>query len=478
VSFSVTVPVNAEPQSLMLPAAYAGRGLAALAVDRTTVTPVARSIAGRDTVFFSVGPGTHTITATYGAAVAPVNRPPVAAADSASVAQGGTVTIPVLASDSDPDNDALTVTAITQGTRGTAVVTPDNEVKYTAGQTCGRDSFTYTISDGRGGTATGTVNVSIECNAGQVTHSSTADFGECGVFDATILTMAGDGEVRLSGAFGADYSAARFEPARWVAGTWSGGAFTPAPAAGVLSVASPNGAFVRSRNPLKVTTLETTARFSGALWEHIGWSALDFSGPYLLFSTANTSTNLNARTSSDGKSEQRTDLGPIPEGFHVYRIDRVAQSPTSDVITYSVDGVQRAQHTVASVPALYAYQSHNGGASPTLDIERLSVYPPYVPRGTYQSCSIDAAETVTWTAITWSATIPAGATLEVATRTSADARSWSVWSEHVGASGGAISSPPGRFLQYQLRLTSGPGLSSPVVESVTVTHSLVASPAR
>jgi hypothetical protein len=72
------------------------------------------------------------------------------------------VTIPVLANDSDPDGDTLTVTSATQGEHGASVVNGDGTIAYTpaAGFT-GTDTFTYTISDGRGGTATATVTLSV-----------------------------------------------------------------------------------------------------------------------------------------------------------------------------------------------------------------------------------------------------------------------------------------------------------------------------
>jgi hypothetical protein len=89
-----------------------------------------------------------------------VNQAPVAAADTASVAIGGTVIIPVLANDSDPDGDTLTVTALSRPTKGT-VSTDGTQVTYKAGTKQGGDSFTYTITDGHNHTASATVSISI-----------------------------------------------------------------------------------------------------------------------------------------------------------------------------------------------------------------------------------------------------------------------------------------------------------------------------
>ena len=56
--------------------------------------------------------------------------------------------------DTDPDGDALTVTAPDSRRRGDRVVDADGTVTYTpAPGFAGTDTFTYTVSDGHGGTA-------------------------------------------------------------------------------------------------------------------------------------------------------------------------------------------------------------------------------------------------------------------------------------------------------------------------------------
>ena len=89
-----------------------------------------------------------------------VNCPPVAVDDTATTVNGFPVIIDVLANDSDPDGDPLTVTGVTDPPNGTAVNNGDGTVTYTPD--CGFfgiDTFDYTISDGQGGTDTGTVTV-------------------------------------------------------------------------------------------------------------------------------------------------------------------------------------------------------------------------------------------------------------------------------------------------------------------------------
>jgi uncharacterized repeat protein (TIGR01451 family) len=92
--------------------------------------------------------------------VTPIDRPPVAQDDSAATAQDTPVTIPVLANDSDPDGDALTVTVTTPPSNGSAVVNPDKTITYTPGPGfTGTDSFVYQICDPSGACDTATVSI-------------------------------------------------------------------------------------------------------------------------------------------------------------------------------------------------------------------------------------------------------------------------------------------------------------------------------
>jgi hypothetical protein len=121
-------------------------------------------------LFTGVATFSYTITdGNGGTATAPVsvtvtpgqNQPPVAAADSASTASGTPVTINVLANDTDANGDPLSVISVTNGARGT-VANNGVSVTYTPNAgTSGTDLFSYTVADGRGGTASGSVTVNV-----------------------------------------------------------------------------------------------------------------------------------------------------------------------------------------------------------------------------------------------------------------------------------------------------------------------------
>jgi hypothetical protein len=72
------------------------------------------------------------------------------------------VIIPVLANDSDVDNNMLSVATVSQPANGVVVINPDRTVTYTpAAGFDGPDTFTYTVSDGQGGSDIGTVTVDV-----------------------------------------------------------------------------------------------------------------------------------------------------------------------------------------------------------------------------------------------------------------------------------------------------------------------------
>ena len=126
----------------------------------TTYTPKA-DYAGPDSFVFRVDDGKGgTATAVVNITVKPLDDPPIANDDTINTSRNVPATRNVLANDSDPDGDPLTITAVTQPSNG-SVTTDGQTVTYTPDDDfTGSDSFTYTISDGNS-TDTATVTVRV-----------------------------------------------------------------------------------------------------------------------------------------------------------------------------------------------------------------------------------------------------------------------------------------------------------------------------
>jgi hypothetical protein len=128
-----------------------------------TYTPAA-GFFGADAFAYTIADGAGgTATGVVDVAVnRPANLPPVASADAAAAIAGTPATIPVLANDTDPDGDPLSIVAVTQGASG-QVVNNGVSVTYTAAAGfSGTDAFTYMIADGKGGVAVGAVTVAVQ----------------------------------------------------------------------------------------------------------------------------------------------------------------------------------------------------------------------------------------------------------------------------------------------------------------------------
>lgn len=96
--------------------------------------------------------------------VVPVNAPPAAVDDSFSTVVDTPLTISaasLLANDSDPNGDSLTVISVQNPVNGTVSLSGTDMVFAPTAGFSGTATYTYTISDGHGGTATATVTITI-----------------------------------------------------------------------------------------------------------------------------------------------------------------------------------------------------------------------------------------------------------------------------------------------------------------------------
>ena len=163
----VTVAVLANDSDidggvLSVTAASAAHGAVMVNADGTlTYTPNA-NYNGSDTITYSISDGKGgTASATVAVTVNGVNDNPVAAGDAASTNEDTGVTVAVLGNDSDVDGDKLSVTGAS-ALHGTVTVNGDGTLTYTPNANYnGGDTITYNISDGKGGTASATVAVTV-----------------------------------------------------------------------------------------------------------------------------------------------------------------------------------------------------------------------------------------------------------------------------------------------------------------------------
>ncbi|RZK99884.1 MAG: tandem-95 repeat protein [Rubrivivax sp.] len=172
-----------------------------------------------------------------------VNQAPVAGADSATLAEDGSASGNVLANDSDPDGDALSVntTPVAAPQHGTLVLHSDGSYLYTPDANHhGSDSFTYQLVDADGGTSTATVTFTIQAvqgapgQVGSISATSANDGGTVNLPTAAHFTDA-DGDTLSYSATGLPMGLAIDAQTGVISGTLSGQA-SSAVAGGVYTI--------------------------------------------------------------------------------------------------------------------------------------------------------------------------------------------------------------------------------------------------
>jgi hypothetical protein len=170
------------------------------------------SYTGNDSFTYTVsdefgGSKTATITLT--------NTQPIAAADLV-LSDGQAVTFDPRTNDIDADNDALAIASVGSASLGSAVINPGGGITYTPGaQFFGRDSFTYTVTDGSA-SATATVQVRNAApiaiagmtKGGEVSGRPGATFASLGLpspgaFSGTLINGSGPKQKAIFGPDGA-----------------------------------------------------------------------------------------------------------------------------------------------------------------------------------------------------------------------------------------------------------------------------------
>jgi Bacterial Ig domain len=100
--------------------------------------------------------------ATVALTVGPVNDAPIAEGDAGTTEEGQPIPISVLANDADVDGDSLFIDSFVSGTHGTVTSDAAGTLTYSPNPGyIGLDVFTYSVSDGNGGSATTHVTVTV-----------------------------------------------------------------------------------------------------------------------------------------------------------------------------------------------------------------------------------------------------------------------------------------------------------------------------
>ncbi|XOV86282.1 MAG: Ig-like domain-containing protein [Pseudomonadota bacterium] len=167
--------------------------------------------AGTDSFSYSVHDGNGgSANATVNLTVTAIPDPPQAVDDAYSVLETGpALQSDVLANDSDPDGDLLTVVAVSGGSLGTPfllpsgalasldaqgnfVYDPNGAFSYLGGQATATDTLTYTISDGAS-TASATITLTISgVDLVLVTTGLSTDWNDAAAWDGNIVPRQAD----------------------------------------------------------------------------------------------------------------------------------------------------------------------------------------------------------------------------------------------------------------------------------------------
>ncbi|MBA3873418.1 MAG: hypothetical protein H0X30_30160 [Anaerolineae bacterium] len=283
------------------------------------------------------------------------------------------------------------------------------------------------------------------------TDASTADFSLGTIGTSTFVTETNGGEVILKPTLGTPFTGTTL-PTGWTnGGAWQTGGTTTVSGGNLLVKQSRAGT---SATYASGASLEFGATFQAATMQQIGWSSnLNLNSTYALFSTNNTTNTLFARL-SNGTAFQ------IPGNWigtaHRYRI---VHNFTS--FAFYIDGNLVTTQNIIAFSAMQVIASDASGVTLPVDWVQIS---PYSSSGTYVSRVFDAGVNKSWGAVTWTTV---GSTAAISARSGNVATPNGTWSAYKSlATSGTNANLTGRYIQYQVALSTSDTAQSPALDNI------------
>ena len=284
---------------------------------------------------------------------------------------------------------------------------------------------------------------------------TTPDFAAGSTASSTFVVAGAGGGVVLAPSEGSEFDGAAL-PAGWSGTAWasggsalvSGGSLTLDGArAGTDAVYAPG------------RSLEFTATFAAAAFQHVGFGVDYNAAPWAIFSTGTDGTSLKAR--SNGASATETVLGAGTLGSsHRYRIDWSASA-----VEFRMDGALVATHPIGVTGPMRPLASDAAVGGAVLSVAALRMT-PYAPAGSFTSRVADAGVSSNWGAVSWASVQPAGTSLALLVRSGPTAAPDAAWTAFSAiASSGSPAGQIGRYAQYRADLATSDPDETPVLQS-------------
>ena len=292
------------------------------------------------------------------------------------------------------------------------------------------------------------------------TDTTTVDFGAGTPASTTYIAQTGNGEVILSPLSGAEFSGTTL-PAGW-----SRLEYPPTGSTGGTAIVSGGGVTIDgsrlvTNEPMFAPgrSLEFVATFTGGPFQAAGFGQAFVAAPWAAFDFGPTGTSMVANTS--GTTTPNICPGCVGTS-HLYRIDW-----TSTSVTYYIDGVQVARHTVAITQSMRPILADSGVGNKTLRVDwaRLT---PYAASGTFLSRIFDAGRTMIWNDVTYTSVVPVGTSLALSVRMGGTPTPDGTWTDFMPITGsGAAINLTSRYIQYRAELATTDLNQTPVLKDVS-----------